>query len=562
MSPPASGNPAPEDRFRAIVEAQPELICLSRPGGELVYVNPAFARHFGLAPERMLGGDLFEHVLAEDRAAVRRTLGEVLSGGHASVSEHRMVDAQGHASWVVWTNRVQREGDESLLCSIGHDVTRRKTLELELVESDAFVRKITDSLPLRIAYVDRDLRFRFVNQAHCRRFGRRREEILGRTREELLGRPASPEIAAGMDGALAGVTQRFEYEDLVDGATRRFDIQLIPDIDVDGSVRGFFYIGLDITDRANAERALRTLTQEAQAQSDILRLLTEAIPATVVVVGADGRYRFANGAFERYCGRPRDRISGHTAVDVLGAAEVARRRPYMKRAFAGESVTFALDYATPEGTTWLELSCIPLQLAGHGVDGFVGIAQDITSQRREQDRLTALSQRDALTALLNRAGFEQFFGRLSDSGQGAALGLLYIDLDRFKPVNDQHGHAVGDRLLQAVARRLAGLVRPTDAVARLGGDEFVILLADVGALAHCDAVADKVVAAVGAPFDVDGQWLHIGQRGRGVRRRAGCRPGRADPPRGRRAVSRQGVRPRTPRQLGPVHTKCAGVHLV
>jgi len=562
MSPPASGNPAPEDRFRAIVEAQPELICLSRPGGELVYVNPAFARHFGLAPERMLGGDLFEHVLAEDRAAVRRTLGEVLSGGHASVSEHRMVDAQGHASWVVWTNRVQREGDESLLCSIGHDVTRRKTLELELVESDAFVRKITDSLPLRIAYVDRDLRFRFVNQAHCRRFGRRREEILGRTREELLGRPASPEIAAGMDGALAGVTQRFEYEDLVDGATRRFDIQLIPDIDVDGSVRGFFYIGLDITDRANAERALRTLTQEAQAQSDILRLLTEAIPATVVVVGADGRYRFANGAFERYCGRPRDRIIGHTAVDVLGAAEVARRRPYMKRAFAGESVTFALDYATPEGTTWLELSCIPLQLAGHGVDGFVGIAQDITSQRREQDRLTALSQRDALTALLNRAGFEQFFGRLSDSGQGAALGLLYIDLDRFKAVNDQHGHAVGDRLLQAVARRLAGLVRPTDAVARLGGDEFVILLADVGALAHCDAVADKVVAAVGAPFDVDGQWLHIGQRGRGVRRRAGCRPGRADPPRGRRAVSRQGVRPRTPRQLGPVHTKCAGVHLV
>jgi len=403
-----------------------------------------------------------------------------------------------------------REGDEVLLCSVGHDVTRRRTLELELVESDAFVRKITDSLPLRIAYVDRDRRFRFVNEAHCRRFGRRREEILGRSREELLGRPASPQIEAFTEGALAGVTQRFEYDDRVDGATRRFDIQLIPDIDIDGSVRGFFYTGLDITDRASAEHALRTLTLEAQAQSDILRLVTEAIPATVVVVGADGRYRFANGAFERYCGLPRDQIIGRTAVDVLGAAEVARRRPYMQRAFAGESVTFALDYATPEGTTWLQLSCIPLRLGGQGVDGFVGIAQDITSQRREQDRLTALSQRDPLTGLLNRAGFEQFLERQVDAGLGAALGLLYIDLDRFKPVNDQHGHAMGDRLLQAVARRLTGLVRPTDAVARLGGDEFVILLSDAGALAHSDAVADKVVAAIGAPFDVDGQSLRIG----------------------------------------------------
>jgi diguanylate cyclase (GGDEF)-like protein/PAS domain S-box-containing protein len=510
MSPPASGSPGPQDRFRAIVEAQPELICLSRPGGELVYVNPAFARQFGRDPASMPGHNLFDFVLAVDREDVRQRLARVLASGETSHSEHRMVDGEGRESWVVWTNRVQREGDESLVCSIGHDVTRRRTLELEGVEREAFVRNITDSLPLRIAYVDRDQRFRFVNQTHCRRFGRTREEILGRTREELLGKPNSPEIAASMAAAMAGTIQRFEYDELVDGVSRRFDIQLIPDIDPAGCVRGFFYFGLDITDRANAEQALRTLTLEAQSQSDILRLVTEAIPATVVVVGADGRYRFANGAFERYCGLPRDRIIGHTAVEVLGADEVARRRPWMQRAFAGESVTFALDYARPEGTTWLELSCIPLRLAGQGVDGFVGIAQDITSQRREQDRLTALSQRDPLTGLLNRAGFEQILQRQADAGLGATLGLLYIDLDRFKPVNDQHGHAMGDRLLQAVARRLTGLVRPTDAVARLGGDEFVILLANAGALAHCDAVADKVVAAIAAPFDVDGQALHIG----------------------------------------------------
>ena len=509
MSSSASGPSGSPDRFCALVEAQTELVALSWPDGALAYVNPAFAHHFGHVPETLVGRDLFDLVLPEDREQVRGLLARVLASGTPITAENRMVDAQGVASWVVWTSGVQREGGDTLLYSVGHDVTRQKLLERELVEGEAFVRQITDSLPLRIAYVDRHLRFRFVNLAHCRRFGRRREEILGRTRDELLGRPASEAIAAHQRAALAGHRQRFEYDDLVDGVPHRFDIQLIPDVDPNGDVRGFFYIGLDITDRANAEQALRTLTLEAQAQSDILRLVTEAIPATVVVVGPDGRYRFANGAFERYSGRGRADILGRTATDVLGEAEVARRRPFMQRAFAGETVGFVLDYARPEGTQWLEFTCIPLR-QGSAFDGFVGIAQDITAQRREQDRLTALSQRDSLTGLLNRAGFEQCLERETRAGQGASLGLLYIDLDRFKPVNDAHGHAAGDRLLQAVARRLGSLVRPTDAVARMGGDEFAVLLSDIGATAHCEAVAEKVVAALLAPFDVDGLRLEIG----------------------------------------------------
>ena len=507
MSPAVPGSP---DRFRAIVEAQSELITLARPDGELVYVNPACARQFGLAPVAMVGRNLFEFVLPDDLPVVRRNVAEVLATGESRTSENRMVDGQGRPCWVAWTNGIARDGHETLLHSVGRDVTRRRVLENELVQSEAFVRNITDSLPLRIAYVDRERRFRFVNQAHCRRFGRRRDEILGRTREQLLGRPDSPAIATHTEAALAGVVQRFEYDEVVDGLPRRFAIELTPDVDRAGGVRGFFYTGLDITERALAEQALRALTREAQEQSDVLRLVTEAIPATVVVVGSDTRYRFANSAFERYAGLPRERIIGRTAAEVLGEDEVARRSPFMRRALAGENVTFTLDYAQPEGTTWLEFSCIPLRPGGDAVDGFVGIAQDITSQRREQDRLTALSQRDPLTGLLNRAGFEQFLDRQVQAGLGESLGLLYVDLDRFKPVNDQHGHATGDHLLHAVAQRLASLVRPTDAVARLGGDEFVVLLCEVDALEICAVIADKVVAAVGAAFDVDGMQLHIG----------------------------------------------------
>ncbi|HMX11353.1 MAG TPA: diguanylate cyclase [Burkholderiaceae bacterium] len=250
--------------------------------------------------------------------------------------------------------------------------------------------------------------------------------------------------------------------------------------------------------------------QAVQRQTDILRLVTEAIPATVVVVGGDNRYHFVNSAFERYAGLPRDQILGRTAMDVLGEVEVARRRPWMKRALTGETVRFTLDYATPDGTQWLELTCIPLKMAGGEVDGFVGIGQDVTQQKLEQDRLTDLARRDPLTGLFNRLGFEQQIEYLVRQGRGGQLGLLYIDLDAFKPVNDTHGHAAGDRVLEQFAHRLKALVRPTDVVARLGGDEFAVLLVGLREAANAAVVAGKVVHAATAPFDTDVGPLHIG----------------------------------------------------
>lgn len=255
----------------------------------------------------------------------------------------------------------------------------------------------------------------------------------------------------------------------------------------------------------SAERRDR---QQLQRQADILQAITEAIPATVVVVDGEGRYRFANAAFERYCGLAREQIIGRRAIDVLGAAEVERRKPYMVRACAGEPVAFELDYPGEHGTCWLSLSCIPLQVDGV-VDGFVGISQDVTRERRERDRLAHLAERDALTGLLNRAGFERSLERLMFAEGAGTVALLFVDLDHFKPVNDRHGHLAGDRLLQLFAQRLAGAVRATDVVARLGGDEFTILLPGVADPAQAMRVADKVLAAARAPFELDGCTLAV-----------------------------------------------------
>jgi diguanylate cyclase (GGDEF)-like protein/PAS domain S-box-containing protein len=256
----------------------------------------------------------------------------------------------------------------------------------------------------------------------------------------------------------------------------------------------------DISDSVASRRQI-------QRQNEILTAITEAMPATVVIVDSQGRYRFVNSAFERQVRLSAAQILGRTAVDVLGPAEVERRRPYMRKAIAGEAVEFTLDYPGPHGTTYLALNCIPLNLHGR-VDGFVGISRDITIQAREQLRLAQLAERDPLTGLLNRAGFEQRAANRPRPGD-AFQALLYIDLDHFKPVNDRYGHQTGDRLLQLFAQRLKDTVRSSDVVARLGGDEFAILLNGDGTPEAADMVAAKILTAASAPFEIEGQRVHV-----------------------------------------------------
>lgn len=273
--------------------------------------------------------------------------------------------------------------------------------------------------------------------------------------------------------------------------------------DKGGRIEHFSAVMRDMTREREAER-------EIQRQTATLSAVAEAMPAIVAVVGADGCYRYVNRAFETWLGRSREAIVGRNLRDVLGEVDFERSRPWMERALAGEPVHFERGYADSVHSSHLAVSYIPLRLGDGSVDGFLGVAQDVSVQRRKEAQLIDQAERDALSGLFNRAGFGRWLDRVIAEGQGESLAVLYIDLDHFKPVNDRHGHAMGDRLLQAFARRLRETVRPTDAVARLGGDEFAVALAGVRDVAHAQAVAAKVVEMAHAPFEIDGQVLQIG----------------------------------------------------
>jgi diguanylate cyclase (GGDEF)-like protein len=128
------------------------------------------------------------------------------------------------------------------------------------------------------------------------------------------------------------------------------------------------------------------------------------------------------------------------------------------------------------------------------------------------DQITHQARHDQLTGLANRLRFgEQLRAAMSRAReQGAVVQLYYIDLDRFKPVNDEFGHAVGDRLLAAVGERLKACTRPGDTVARLGGDEFAVLIETAGAVPDSERLGERLVQTLEQPFDIDGHLLTLG----------------------------------------------------
>jgi diguanylate cyclase (GGDEF)-like protein len=143
---------------------------------------------------------------------------------------------------------------------------------------------------------------------------------------------------------------------------------------------------------------------------------------------------------------------------------------------------------------------------------FVSQIQDISEQKRTAERLTELTLRDALTGLANRVLFADRLGHAVERSHQTRerIAVLFIDLDRFKSVNDNFGHAAGDELLREAADRMRKAVRPADTVARLGGDEFTVLCEDLTTIGEAACVADRVSAALELPFDLFGSVTSIG----------------------------------------------------
>jgi diguanylate cyclase (GGDEF)-like protein len=166
----------------------------------------------------------------------------------------------------------------------------------------------------------------------------------------------------------------------------------------------------------------------------------------------------------------------------------------------------------PGGGRWLYFTAAPLHGADGRVIGAVETLQDISEQKRYEAQLESQARQDLLTGLANRRVLEERLKQaLSQAARDErAVAVAFIDLDRFKPINDELGHAAGDNLLREIASRLTAIVREVDTVARIGGDEFVVMLSAPESVEAVEGVIRRIIAEVSRPFEVAGQVVQVG----------------------------------------------------
>ncbi|CAM2139747.1 Diguanylate cyclase [Pararobbsia alpina] len=252
--------------------------------------------------------------------------------------------------------------------------------------------------------------------------------------------------------------------------------------------------------------SLREAGKLAEERKQLIETIANRIPDLVAYLDLNERYVFANRAFESRYGFVVPDMIGRSVREVWGDAMYDTHiAPHIALARSGESSTFDYAWQTPAGTRYFEVVYKPVRDAEQQLVGIHVFSRDVTTEREEFRRLEQTTLVDHLTGLLNRKGFDRrvsaAFERSNDSLRPMAL--LLVDLDDFKDVNDTHGHACGDRLLEFVGGRLELCVSETDAVARIGGDEFAIVLERDVSVDTIDAIARKIVDSLAQPYDIE-----------------------------------------------------------
>ena len=270
---------------------------------------------------------------------------------------------------------------------------------------------------------------------------------------------------------------------------------------------GTIGIRVDITE---LKQALSDLTQTR----GFLDAVIEAMPVMVLVTDpATGRILMLNRAGETALGFARDEVVGKTYAEVFPAAEAERLAAHDNALmrFGGAAAVEEQQVSTRDGATRLLRMKKMIVRDGAGAPQYiVAVCEDTTEQRRSEARIAHMARHDALTGLPNRLLFHDRLNRALTRSAESPVAVLCVDLDRFKTVNDTLGHPVGDELLKLVARRLEGCIREGDTVARLGGDEFAIIQHRLETTDAAGLLAERVVEALAAPFEVQGHQVVCG----------------------------------------------------
>jgi diguanylate cyclase (GGDEF)-like protein/PAS domain S-box-containing protein len=262
------------------------------------------------------------------------------------------------------------------------------------------------------------------------------------------------------------------------------------------------------------QRALELVTRrtaELQKSEERFRSLAASSPIGILQTDDAGNFEYANDRLCRILDRDLDELTGTAWADAFAPEDREKVWRVLHSGDTGAAEGVEARIASTAYPRWVRFSSAALTEAGT-LTGRVSSVEDVTAEILSKNQLTREARHDSLTGLPNRSHFlERLTQALADIRKSRrSVAVLFIDLDRFKQVNDAHGHAAGDELLRATAERLSAALRPGDVLARLGGDEFAALLPDIDEVVAATVVVDRLQAAVEMPFEITSGRVSIG----------------------------------------------------
>ncbi len=400
----------------------------------------------------------------------------------------------------------------------------RLAAQREAQEQTTFLQALLNTIPSAIFYKDKHGRYLMCNDTFFAWTGYGREEVIGRTVWDLY----PPEVAekyAEADAVLLTHAASQEYEFKIrhrEGGERDVIFHKASCMDDHGAVTGLVGIATDITDRLDIERELRQ-------ERDFADSLIETAQTIVLVLDADGKVVRLNDFAEGLIGYQMDDLAGRDWIDAMvPQRERQCVRQVLKDALAGQLISSQVNPIVLRDGTERQIEWYSRSLTNEKGEttNVLAVGYDITErlateqalrESREEHRHNA--EHDSLTGLYNRPKFmallEEACRRAKDEA-GYEFVVLFLDLDRFKLINDSMGHDIGDLLLKSITRRLTdGLGEGCDccaavgqrSIARLGGDEFVLLLGGRGSTDHAEKIATCLQERLNKPHYLNGNQV-------------------------------------------------------
>lgn len=481
---------------RALVENTLDIMAMLDPDGRFLRVNRAVADVLGYQPEEMIGRQYAEFLYADQLPMVTAIDAGLRAGVENTVKDLETTWVRKDGDLVQLSLGVRWAEEQQVMFATARDVTESKRIQVELQKSKDALASVLESIGDAFFALDRDWRATYVNYKTARFLGRRQEDLIGRILWEAApGLLGTQILERYKEARRTGVAAFFEA--YWAPASAWVEIRAYPHAD---GLSVFFH---DITERRAAEESVRESERK-------FREVIEMTPAGYLVADRDGVLLDVNPAL---CD-----LAGYAEAELVG-------RP-IAELFVDGTRDEALQFSG-EGNTRLAKESILRHRSGRSIyvlvnanvqrdtagapAGTTAFVTDITDRKEAADQLKELATHDTLTGLPNRALLNERLQFMIDTATTETnIAVLFIDLDRFKVVNDTMGHEKGDQLLRFVSQRLERVLRTGDIVARLGGDEFVVAAYCPPGSGAAERIAEKVLSVLVAPFELGGQEVYVG----------------------------------------------------